>query len=369
MNKSGFTIVLIIILTVVAAFLYRQYTVFRVPVTSTSTSAVLDKTIQETSSVKHSVPLEDIFTGNPVKDGIPSIDDPSYDSIAEADQYLSDDGFGLAVEVNGRHRFYPYQILVWHEIVNETFGDESLLVTYCPLCFTGIVFEREIENEIYEFGTSGKLYNSNLLMYDRTTDSLWSQALGESVVGNLTGTELVLYPSLTITWDEFKKSFSGGSVLSRDTGFERNYTNDPYPGYYTNASIKFPISHKDDRLHPKTIVFGMDLGDGQAAYPIESVESVGVINEEVAGKDVVVFWDDDLQTVRGYFAQIDEQVLTFDKENGILVDRETKSRWNTNGEAFGGELLGSQLELAPLENHFWFSWFTTHPDTKLFNIE
>jgi len=187
------------------------------------------KEISETDGVKHSVPLDEIRGGGPPKDGIPSIDDPKFVAVSEAD-FINDQEPGIAVSLNGIDRFYPFQILVWHEMVNDTFPStgsgqvgQRVLVTYCPLCLSGIVFDPEVKGERVEFGTSGKLWQSNLVMYDRKTDSLWSQILGEAIVGEMTGTELKVLPSDQIRFGDWRKLHPAGEVLSRDTGATRFY--------------------------------------------------------------------------------------------------------------------------------------------------
>ncbi len=346
---------------------YYQYQFYRTPVEAVETTVIADGEIIETDGVRHSIPLDDIITGNPHKDGIPSIDEPVYESVGAADQYLDNDGYGLVVEAGGEERFYPYQILVWHEIVNDTFNGEALAVTYCPLCFTGVVFERMIAETVVEFGTSGKLYNSNLLMYDRKTESLWSQAMGEAVVGDLTGARLKLYPSLTISWTEFKQNYPGGEVLSRQTGHTRDYTSDPYGprGYYEDASVWFPLSNEDARAHPKTVIYGYRSATAQKAYALDAVEQKVLINDQVGEEAVLIFWDSDLSTVRGFSRQLDGVMLEFEQTDEFFKDVATGSLWNTQGEAVSGDYRGRRLESLILKNSFWFSWATTYPQTDL----
>ncbi|MBI4160268.1 DUF3179 domain-containing protein, partial [Candidatus Wolfebacteria bacterium] len=186
------------------------------------------KKIMITSGVKHSVPLDEIVGGGPPKDGIPSIDRPKFISVGEASEQVSDAEPGLALEIGSVSRFYPFQVLVWHEIVNDTIGGRRILVTYCPLCLSGIVFDPVVNGERVEFGTSGKLWNSNLVMYDRKTESLWSQILGEAIVGEMTGTQLKVLPSDQIRFGDWRKFHPSGEVLSRDTGATRFYGQDPY---------------------------------------------------------------------------------------------------------------------------------------------
>ena len=159
--------------------------------------------ISLSQEIKHTVPLDKIVSGGPPQDGIPSIDSPKFQSVQEADEILEDSEFVLGLNINGDIRVYPLQILVWHEIVNDVVGGKPIAVTYCPLCFTNQVFNRTlIDGNIVEFGTSGKLYNSNLVMYDRKSNSLWSQALGEGIVGDYSGIKLEKIPFDIAYWKE-----------------------------------------------------------------------------------------------------------------------------------------------------------------------
>ncbi len=373
MDRTKTTLILLMIAVVASAVVYRQFTFYRATNVTPSDALTPGEEILETDGVRHSIPLNKIMSGGPPKDGIPSIDDPSFESVAVADQYLDDNGFGLAVEVNGRYRFYPYQILVWHEIVNDTLSGKDLLVTYCPLCFTGIVFDREVNGEAVEFGTSGKLYNSNLLMYDRKSDSLWSQAIGEAVVGELTGAELKVHPSLTIAWKEFKAKANSGyfkntDVLSRDTGASRDYTRDPYGDYYTDNTVMFPLSNEDGRLGSKEIVFGYDAGDAQKAWSLEELRGLS-LNDSVGDTPVWIVYDEDLETLRGYFRTVDGKVLNMEVADYWHEDKESGSAWGFDGKAINGTYEGTQLEVVPLENHFWFSWAASHPNTDVYTSE
>jgi hypothetical protein len=182
------------------------------------------------------VPLDQIVSGGPPPDGIPSIDDPKFISIQEANNRLEDSELVLGLSINGDVRAYPLQILLWHEIVNDKVGGVPVAVTYCPLCFTNQVFNRTLENgQTLEFGTSGKLYNSNLVMYDRTTKSLWSQAMAQGIAGKFAGVKLERIPFDVAYWKEWKQLYSDSKVLSTDTRSTRPYGADPYGDYYTNG--------------------------------------------------------------------------------------------------------------------------------------
>lgn len=303
-------------------------TLLRITLVIVASTIVYFQYEQRRRPVAPGVPLsieEQIISAGVGKDEIPSIDAPIFESVSGADQYLDDQGFGLVVEVKGRARFYPYQILVWHEIVNDTLSGVPLLITYSPLSATGMVFEREVNGEVTEFGVSGKLYNNNLLMYDRKTDSLWSQVLKEAIVGEKKGASLTLYPSLSIAWSDFKKKYPGGQVLTRQTGVTRDYTRNPYGDYETSAAVYFPLNHHDARLPMKTLVFGYDGGDAQKAYPLEKIKQTGKISDTVGGKEIEIIWDDELNTV----VSITPNVIV-------------------------------QLS-------YWFSWVATYPKTELYS--
>jgi hypothetical protein len=355
-------------LVAVGLLFYFQYGYFRPEYAVVDEPVFIDGEMFETDGVLHSIPLEDIVVGNPRKDGIPAIDEPAYEGVYTADLYLDDNGYGMMVEVNGEARFYPYQILVWHEIVNDTLNGKRLAVTYCPLCFTGVTYERDINGITYDFGVSGKLYDSNLLMYDRQTDTYWSQVLGEAVVGELTGTELVRHPSITMTWKQYRENYPAGTVLSRDTGYSRDYTSDPYEpqGYYTNADVWFPLSNTDDRLFVKEIVFGYQNDVAQKAYPQEVIEDQLIVNDVVGNEAILVFYDPDIEAIRAFSREmVDGEILEFELLDTILQDKASGSLWNFEGEAVGGAYLEAQLTPFVLEQAFWFSWVASHPETEV----
>ena len=264
--------------------------------------------------------------GGPPKDGIPSIDDPKFISVEEADRWLADDELGAAIIHKGVKRFYPFQILVWHEIVNDDVAGDPVLITYCPLCGSVIGYEGTIDGEKVEFGTSGKLYNSNLVMYDRKTDSYWTQIEGRVVVGPLTGMELKLFPVDVVTWGDWRKVHQESEVLSRETGQIRAYGVDPYGDYYTSRRTIFPIDEQDDRLHPKAVIFGIEIDGVPKAYPEIDLKELQTIEDNVNGVPIRVTRD----------------------EVGII----TFTNLNTN-------------ERIPHERDFWFAWFVFHPDTEL----
>ena len=320
--------------------------------------------IMVTNGIKHLVPLDKIRGGGPPKDGIPSIDNPKFVSALEA-QFVPDDELVIGLRLNGETKAYPFFIMVWHEIVNDKLGDTPVAITYCPLCFTTQVFERTINNQEVEFGTSGKLYNSNLVMYDRLTDSYWSQAIGLAIKGELTGDELKRIPSDVMRWGDWKSLYPDSLVLTTETGHTRAYGVDPYGSYYTEPRILFPVDNYDPRLHEKELILGFEENNLFKAYKLEDVESSIVINDEINGRPIVLvslFSDN----ARAFDREIDNQVLEFTYSAAKIIDIQTGSEWNYDGLAVSGPLKGTQLDRTVFDPGFWFAWVAFHPVTNLY---
>lgn len=235
---------------------YSQYRVFRSPV-------LLDERSNSTA----------IITGLIVGDSIPAIREPVFESVATADQYLDNKGLGLLITSRARARFYPYQILVWHEAVNDTFAGRDILVSYSPLTFTNGVYDRTFSDGAAIFSLSGKVADSITLFVDDATGSLWNQATGEAIDGKSAGERLPRLESAVVSWSIFKEGYPNGDVLSRDTGFDRDYTQNPYEGYDTSDAIWFPLSREDGRLGAKTVVYGIVENENAKAYLPEAYET------------------------------------------------------------------------------------------------
>lgn len=322
--------------------------------------------LMETNGVKHLIPLEKIKGGGPPKDGIPSIDNPKFANVSDA-AFMSDSDTVIGLSINGESRAYPLFIMVWHEIVNDNVGGIPVAVTYCPLCYTNQVFERVINGQQVEFGTSGKLYNSNLLMYDRLTDSYWSQALGMAVKGELSGYELNLVPFDVITWGDWKKLYPDTLVLTTDTGHIRSYATDPYGDYYTEPRIIFPVENQDDRINPKEIILGFNHQDISKAYKQSDVESSIIINDSIGGSPVLLV-SLFSENSRAFERTIDGVVLDFQYVDDKIIDVQTSSEWNYDGLSISGHYDGEQLKRMPMEPGFWFEWVAFHPDTLIYGI-
>lgn len=240
----------------------------------------------KTDSSKSSINLDQLLSGGPGKDGIPAINNPQFTPLSEAD--FEDNVQGIFVEFGSTRKFYPYNILVWHEIVNDTADGQNIAVTFCPLCASAIVFDRNYQGETLQFGVSGFLFESNLVMYDTKTESLWSQAKGAAIVGDYTGTKLTILPLQQITLAEVKRKYSDTLVLSKDTGYSRNYSFNPYSGYEETDEINFPVSVSDKRFKPKEIMYVVPLGEKSIAFAQIGLKDGNQKSIEVEGQTITI---------------------------------------------------------------------------------
>jgi hypothetical protein len=300
-------------------------------------------------------------------DAIPAIDRPQFTTAKEADGWLFDDDYVIGLSWKGEARAYPYRILNWHEIVNDIVQDDPLLITYCPLCGTGLGFQRTLDGRTLEFGVSGNLYQSELVMYDRQTKSLWTQTRALAVLGELAGARLVPILLDNVPWSAWRQAHPDTKVLSRDTGHLRDYDRNPYFGYDVSTDIVFPVDFIDPRLHPKAIVYGISIGNASTAYPDEALRETPVINDVLAGVPVVAFRDPVTARVRIFKRALDGRTLTFTLRDGTLADQETGTTWSIDGEATTGKHKGGRLELIIHDRVMWFAWAAFHPGTDLYN--
>ncbi len=332
---------------------------------------------------RHSVPYSEILSGGPPKDGIPAIDAPQFIGVDEADPWLQPIEPVIFLQIGDEARAYPIQIFMWHEIVNDTVGGVPVVITFCPLCNTAIAFERTLNGQALDFGTTGRLRYSNLIMYDRQTETWWQQATGEAIVGELTGAQLVFLPASIIAWADFKATFPDGKVLSRDTGFNRDYGDNPYIGYddVNNPPFLYRGPVTPEAMPPVARVLTIDLNGEAVAYPYDVLQQVSVINDTVGGTAVVALWAAgttsalDTRTVAGgrdvgaanaFARELDGQTLTFAVDGSRIVDNETGSEWDILGRAVSGPLVGKALTPVVAVNHFWFSWAAFKPETRIY---
>lgn len=336
----------------------------------------------KTDFKKHSVPLSEIFSGGPPKDGIPAIDKPAFDSVAAADKWLKPKEPVILFERNGDVRAYPLQILIWHEIVNDKVGGVPATITFCPLCNTAIAFDRRLDGRVLDFGTTGNLRFSDLVMYDRQTESWWQQITGEAIVGELTGKRLTYLPAQIISWETFKSNFPQGKVLNRDTGHYRSYGRNPYVGYDNIESSPFLYSGpRDSRLRPMERVVTVSTGKEDVVYPFSVLEKVRVVNDSVGGTPIVVIFEKgvtsaldgssipdsrDIGTAAVFGRTLEGKVLTFKLAGEKVTDTQTGSIWTILGTATAGSLMGKRLTPVISGHHFWFSWAVFKPKTRVY---
>ncbi len=326
-----------------------------------------------------------IRSGGVPPDGIPPIDDPVFLAVDDVD-FLSDAEAVILVEVDGDARAYPVQILIWHEIVNDQFGDTPVAVTFCPLCNSALAFDRRFGDRVLDFGTSGELYQSALVMYDRQTESLWAHFTGGGLVGHYAGAQLDFIPAQTVSWAQFREAHPDGQVLSLTTGASRPYGQNPYPGYDFEQSD--PISNFfngeiDRTLASKARIVGVADDAGSVAVRLEDLQADPVIPVTEDGRNLVVFHRPGLASAldsfevdggrdvgqTGVFEAVapDGTELTFaasgDPADGRFEDEQTGSIWNVLGQAVDGPLAGSELGQVAHLDTFWFAWATYRPGT------
>ena len=273
------------------------------------------------------VPAREILNGGPGRDGIPSLDYPAFVSANNA-KFLDANDRVLGLELNGVARAYPIRILNYHEIVNDAFGGNAVVVTYCPLCGSGIAFNATIDRTRLEFGVSGLLYNSDVLLYDRQTGSLWSQIKQSAITGTMKGTRLDAFPMAHTTWRDWLARFPDTEVLSDKTGFRRNYKVSPYPNYARDRALYFPVAEENSRYRRKSLVMGLEIDGHFQAYPFSELnKSPNEFVDEFQGQTFEVHYDKKNKTAR---------------------------------------IVGENGDEWPTLISFWFAWYAFHPDTGIY---
>lgn len=309
-----------------------------------------------------------IASGGPGKDGIPSIEHPRFIAPPAA-RFLRDEDPVFGISYRGQVRAYPQLILVWHEIVNDRFAGQAVSVTYCPLTGSAVAFQGDAPNgRPMTFGTTGNLINSNLLMYDRVTESEWPQLFGTAINGPQKGTTLTETPLVWSSWGRWREAHPDTAVLSTDTGFERDYGSDPYGsytplgGYYATGGPLFPVMAKSPRLAAKEVVVGVRAGEARLAVRKRLIEQARTLPLTAGTTPLVAVWDDELATGRVFVRGVGGRTLAF--EPGARRDA-TGTMWSTAGRALAGPLAGAQLALADFLEVMWFGWYAFFPQTTL----
>jgi hypothetical protein len=290
---------------------------------------------------KHTVPLSEFVSGGPPKDGIPPIDEPRFLRVDEVD-FLAEREPVVELVLDGEARAYPLQILTWHEIVNDEVGGTPVAVTFCPLCNTAIAFDRRLRGRTLDFGTTGKLRNSDLVMYDRQTESWWQQFGGEALVGHYSGARLRELPARIASWGEFARRHPGGRVLSRGTGHDRPYGENPYQGYDdVDRPPLFPVANSDDdRLPPKERVVFVERGNESVAVPFSTLAEKGGLEVEVGGHRL------EIRFRQGVASALDTPAIRAGRDVGAAQVLE-------NGKP------------VPFSEPFWFAVAALDPDVEI----
>jgi hypothetical protein len=299
-------------------------------------------------------------------DAIPPIDSPVYGSQEQGDWLESDDLVVGYVTVDNAYA-YPFKILNYHEIINDSVDGVPILVSYCPLCRSAVVYDRRVDGTDLAFSNTSALHESDAVMVDRTTGSYWWQVAGAAIVGPLTGTSLEVLPSTVATWADWKRTHPATMVLTPDTGFARPYASDAFSSYadrVASGQFAFPVSEAslDDRLRAEALVVAVRVGETMRAYQVDDLETP--INDTIGGSPIVI-----LPTGGGgaaFVPIVDGTALTFDRRGGMLVDTETQSSWSPAGIAIEGRLAGSSLEPLPARTTFWFALVGAFPDVDVF---
>ena len=335
----------------------------------------------KTDFSRRSVDLAEIESGGPPKDGIPSIDRPRFVGARAARAWLKAKEPVIVLRVGREARAYPIQILMFHEIVNDTIAGVPVAVTFCPLCNASLVFERRVDGRVLDFGTTGRLRFSDLVMYDRQTESWWQQFTGRGIVGHYAGSELRRLPSEIVAFEDFSAAHPAGLVLSRETGHARPYGRNPYAGYDRIDQSPFLFSSAvDKRLPPMERVLSVTAGGKHRLYPLTLLEKHPVSNRELGGLPYVVFAKGGMASpldrpnieegraipaATAFDRRLLGRKLEFTLRNGRFHDTGTDSEWNLLGEAVAGPLKGQRL--SPVESgvHFAFAWLAFNPDSEI----
>lgn len=315
------------------------------------------------------IPFAEVRDGGPGKDGIPAIDKPKFINAGEAN-YLNDNDLVLGFADGNDVRAYPHKILDWHEIINDDTPNHSLAVIYCPLTGTGIGWDRELKGVQTTYGVSGLLYNSNIIPYDRTTDSNWSQLLLKSVNGELKGTKPAVYNLVETTWKTWKEMYPAAKVISTSTGYNRKYGNYPYGNYKTNTNLLFPVKNKDNRLHEKERVLAVIENEKAIAFRFSSLEANNnLILKTFNEKKLVITGSKNANLMVAFNRQLaDGTELQFQvaKEQLpiVLTDNEGNT-WDVFGQAVSGPRLGQKLQAPHQMIGYWFAFAAFYPEIVL----
>jgi hypothetical protein len=311
---------------------------------------------------------EEIEWGGVKKDGIPALDRPGFVEASKT-AFFEDGERVFGVFLGGEAKAYPHRILDAHEMANDLVGGRPVSLSYCTLCGAGVLYDGEHPSrsgkEAFTFGSSGLLYRSNKLMYDRQTGSLWNQLTGEVVGGRLSESKIRLerLPIVVTTWGEWKREHPDSLVLDpSNTGFSREYRKSPYEAYFASPSTMFPVWLVSDRLDAKDVVFALIVNGRPKAYPIEVLKREGVTHDEVGGKGIVLLTNPRSGGVRAY----ESGGKRFALSGGALIESEASATYRIEEDALVSE-AGARLRRIAGHNAFWFGWYAFYPTTEIYD--
>ncbi|GMR18564.1 MAG: DUF3179 domain-containing protein [Gammaproteobacteria bacterium] len=330
---------------------------------------------------KRSFEFDEIVYQALPKDAIPAIDKPVFKKPSDIG-WINPDEPVIVVKQGDQAKAYPLQIMIHHEIVNDYINNAPIVVTFCPLCNAALVFSREVKGQVLDFGTSGSLRKSDLIMYDRQTESWWQQFIGKGIVGHYNSVQLEFIPSKLIAYADFVKAYPQGEVLSRETGYTRLYGQNPFRGYDDiNSSPFLFFDPHDKRLPPMERVLAVSQTNKHRIYPLTVLKNRPVINDKFGSLPLVILskqgmlsvvdeeWIEDsrhIPAAAGYDRRIAGYTLTFLQQNGLILDEQTGTTWNLLGQGISGPLAGKNLRLADRGVHFAFAWLTFQPATEIY---
>lgn len=337
----------------------------------------------KTNTSRRDIELNQLTESDTGRDEAPVLNDPNFVDVRTARFWVRSKEPVVVLTIGNETRAYPLQILIWHEIVNDTVGNVPVVVTFSPLCYSANVFLRRVNGADYDFGVSGFLRQSNMLMYDLQTETMWQQITGEAVIGDMTGMTLKLLPSQIVSFEQFSSAYPDGLVLSRRTGYRRSYGRNPYAGYDNVAAKPFDFPRQGQLLPLEKMITISEEGR-HIAYPYSAASELHVIEDKIGGEPVVVFYDEGavsaLDEARiaasghsgstGVFDRhLGNLLLNFSYRNGMFYDEQTKSVWDITGQAIDGKLKGERLRLIAHGDYFSFAWIAFRPDTGIYQIE
>ena len=344
-------------------------------------STWIDDGWQTDFSIK-SVHLSEVTQAAAARDIIPPIDEPKFVPAATVGDDLPGNEPVAVLQVEDQVRAYPLRILTFHEIVNDELAGVPVASTYCPLCNTAIGFRRQIQGQTLRMGVSANLRASNLLMWDDVTESWWQQSTGEAIVGTYTGWRLAFLPMAISSFDTYRESYPDGPVLTEETGHNRRYGSNPYVGYDSGNRKPFLFfDEPDDRLPATERVIVVEIGNEQVAYPFSTLAESRVVHDRVGGEEIVVLYVPGTASALGagtiaeardvgaagvFRPGLDGRDLQFQVKDGLIVDDQTGSTWNSLGLATTGELSGKALTPVVHGNDFWFSWAALRENVRIY---